>query len=73
LHTDVPSRPSPSASYDFRADGLPEYVVRGAFAAWVGVYPDARVDDAYTVESTIGPYTIYRRTDRTARLAVPTR
>lgn len=53
--------PSPSASYDFRTGGLPDYVVRGEFATWVDAYPEARLQGAYDLTATIGPYSIYQR------------
>src|SRR4029077_8913204 len=38
---------TPAAVYDFRAGGLPDYVLEGPFARLVGLYPPARLEGAY--------------------------
>lgn len=44
--------------YDFRDPIAPEYVIRGPFGAFTGVYPDDRLTD-YEMVKEIGPYQIF--------------
>lgn len=57
--------PSPSAAYDFRRQdpqGPPDYVLEGAFARWVALYPASRLrDGGYTLKTTVGDYALYER------------
>ncbi|MCA0454149.1 MAG: hypothetical protein LCI00_09270 [Chloroflexi bacterium] len=46
--------------YDFREPAMPDYVVRGPFGAFTGIYPDDRLDD-YEIVQEIGPYQIFKR------------
>jgi 4-amino-4-deoxy-L-arabinose transferase-like glycosyltransferase len=53
--------PSPSAAYDLRQQGPPDYVLEGAFARWVALYPPSRLRDGYTLKTTVGDYALYER------------
>lgn len=46
--------------YDFREPSPPDYVVRGPFGAFTGIYPDDRLTD-YEIIQIIGPYQIFQR------------
>ena len=52
---------SPSAIYDFRAGGLPDYVLEGPFARLVGLYPPDRLAGAYQRRASSDGYVLYER------------
>jgi 4-amino-4-deoxy-L-arabinose transferase-like glycosyltransferase len=52
---------SPSTIYDFRAGGLPDYVLEGPFARLVGLYPADRLAGAYQRLASSDGYTLYER------------
>ncbi len=51
---------SVSEYYDFREPSPPEYVIRGPFGAFTGLYPDDRLTD-YEIIQVIGPYQVFQR------------
>lgn len=51
---------SPAEAYTFIQDESPEYVLIGAFARWVGLYPQDWLANHYTLLTKIGPYDLYR-------------
>jgi hypothetical protein len=53
--------PAPATQYAFRAAGEPEYVVVGAFARWVGLYPDSDLAADYALVHQQGPYAVWKR------------
>jgi hypothetical protein len=53
--------PPPATQYAFRATGVPDYVVVGAFARWVGLYPDSDLAADYTLVHHQGPYAVWKR------------
>ena len=53
--------PPPRSSYEFRVHGVPDYVVVGAFAAWVGLYGQADLERDYAPIHEDGPWTVWRR------------
>jgi hypothetical protein len=53
--------PPPATHYAFRATGVPDYVVVGAFARWVGLYPDSDLAADYTLVHHQGPYAVWKR------------
>lgn len=54
--------PSPRTEYDFTADGLPEYVLEGAFSSYADVYASEVLRRDYRPVVTIGAYELHRRT-----------
>jgi hypothetical protein len=56
--------PSPAARYAFREAGQPDYVVVGAFARWVGLYPDADLGVDYRPVHQEGAYVVWKRAGR---------
>ncbi len=56
---------SPAAHYRFREAGLPEYVVVGAFARWVGLYADSDLRLDYHPVHEQGAYVVWRRSPQT--------
>jgi 4-amino-4-deoxy-L-arabinose transferase-like glycosyltransferase len=59
----------PADEYDFRSAGLPDYVLEGPFARWVGLYPPSRLDGAYALKTAQGGYTLYERLSPTPAAA----
>jgi hypothetical protein len=53
--------PSPQLRYHPLEADRPPYVVVGAFARWVEVYPSAVLAKEYTLVTTIGTFELYRR------------
>lgn len=51
--------PPPAQFYDFEAN-QPEYVVVGALADWVGIYPAEKLNAKYQLVTTIGSYRLYQ-------------
>jgi hypothetical protein len=54
-------KPSPSQQYSFVQDQAPDYVLVGAFAQWVKLYPDDILSAQYKLMKTIGGYELYAR------------
>ncbi len=52
--------PSPTDQYTFLDDAQPDYLVIGQFAAWVGMYPDEKLQD-YEHMRDVGAYWLYQR------------
>jgi hypothetical protein len=52
-------KPSPAQEYTFVQDNLPGYVLVGAFARWVQLYPDDVLATRYKLVSRIGAYDLY--------------
>ena len=63
--------PSPRTEYDFTADGLPEYVLEGAFSRYTGVYASDVLGRDYRPVVTIGAYELHRRIARPAGPEAP--
>jgi hypothetical protein len=55
--------PPPSLQYHPLEDDGPPYVLVGAFARWVDVYPMALLERDYSVVERVGMYELYRRYD----------
>jgi hypothetical protein len=55
--------PPPSLQYDALESDRPSYVVVGAFARWVNMYPMALLERDYSVVKRVGTYELYRRYD----------
>jgi hypothetical protein len=53
--------PPPAQGYEFVQTQLPDYILVGAFAKWVEMYPPV-VLTAYTLQTTIGAYELYALT-----------
>jgi hypothetical protein len=53
--------PAPATQYAFRDAGVPEFVVVGAFARWVGLYADSDLSADYTLAHRQGPYAVWKR------------
>lgn len=53
--------PSPASSYDFMAEGEPDYVLEGPFARGVGLFPVDRLGRHFALVERHGPYALYRR------------
>jgi 4-amino-4-deoxy-L-arabinose transferase-like glycosyltransferase len=51
--------PPPAQFYDFEAN-QPDYVVVGALADWVGIYPAEKLNANYQLVTTIGSYRLYQ-------------
>ncbi len=50
--------PSPAQGYDFVRAERPEYVLVGAFARWVGMYPEDVLAD-YELAASVGAYELF--------------
>jgi hypothetical protein len=50
----------PSKFYNFVQTHKPEYVLVGQFASWVHLYPDDFLASQYTLDKSIGAYSLYR-------------
>jgi hypothetical protein len=53
------NRPAPAQSYTFVQDQSPDYVLVGAFARWVDLYPADWLAEHYSLVTTIGAYELY--------------
>lgn len=51
---------SPAEEYTFVQDERPDYVLVGAFARWVGLYPVEILTTRYSLLTTIDSYELYR-------------
>jgi 4-amino-4-deoxy-L-arabinose transferase-like glycosyltransferase len=49
----------PSENYQFVWDNLPDYVLVGAMARWVGMYPVDKLAEHYSLVTTVGAYELY--------------
>ena len=54
-------KPSPGQQYSFVRDQSPDYVLVGAFARWVKLYPNDILAAHYKLMKTIGGYELYAR------------
>jgi hypothetical protein len=55
--------PPPAEVYQPLTSDRPPYVVVGAFAKWVALYPPDVLEREYTRDAVVGPYEVYRRSD----------
>ena len=53
------NKPSPAQEYTFVQDEFPAYVLVGAFARWVKLYPDDLLAARYRLVTRIGAYDLY--------------
>jgi hypothetical protein len=53
------NKPSPAQEYTFVQDEFPSYVLVGAFARWVKLYPDDVLAARYRLVTRIGAYDLY--------------
>jgi hypothetical protein len=51
----------PSEDYDFVQTERPDYVLVGAFARWVNMYPPELLAERYALVTTVGAYELYAR------------
>jgi hypothetical protein len=54
--------PPPAAEYDFVQTHQPQYLLVGAFARWVTMYPAELLTRHYTLQTQIGGYELYQLT-----------
>lgn len=52
--------PSPLDFYDFRTESNPDYLIRGPFGVFTGLYPEDHLNE-YEVIKVIGAYQIYQK------------
>lgn len=53
--------PSPASSYDFAAEGTPDYVLEGPFARGVRLFAVERLEADFELVEQHGPYALFRR------------
>ncbi|MEP6987344.1 MAG: hypothetical protein ABI970_17195, partial [Chloroflexota bacterium] len=52
--------PSAANYYDFRTESTADYIIKGPFGVFTGLYPDDRLSN-YDIINTIGAYQIYKK------------